>query len=212
MEDARTPLGEEARRTFAEVIGTDGSRVLTAVYDATAPDFLREIPAVETLRQVWVQNYTWTEGKMTWRSSEDIPPASRYIGSPYDTEAHYSKKRSTTWVGFKVHLTETCEKDAPHLITHVETTSAPVSDDARTAAIHEALKRKDLEPSQHSVDTGYVDAKLLVESQQDYQIDLVGPTRRNHQWQANQQLGFDADHFLIDWHAEQATWTAGTHK
>jgi len=209
MEDTRTPLGEEARRTFAEVIGDDGSRVLTAIYEAAAADFLRQMPAVETLRQVWVQNYTWTEGKITWRSSEDIPPASRYIGSPYDTDAHYSKKRSTTWVGFKVHLTETCEKDAPHLITHVETTSAPVSDDARTAVIHEALKRNDLAPSQHIVDTGYVDAKLLVESQQDYQIDLVGPTRRNHQWQANQQLGFDADHFLIDWHAEQATCPEG---
>ena len=205
MEDTRTPLGEEARRTFAEVIGDDGSYVLTAIYEATAPDFLRQMPAVETLRQVWVQNYTWTEGKITWRSSEDIPPASRYIGSPYDTDAHYSKKRSSTWVGFKVHLTETCEKDAPHLITHVETTSAPVSDDARTAVIHEALKRKDLEPLQHIVDTGYVDAKLLVESQHNYQIELVGPTRRNHQWQANQHLGFDADHFLIDWNAEQAT-------
>ncbi|GAC1359856.1 MAG: hypothetical protein NVSMB38_43690 [Ktedonobacteraceae bacterium] len=79
MEDARTPLGDEARRTFAEVIGDDGSRVLTALYDATAPDFLREMPAVETLRQVWVQNYTWTGGKMTWRSSEDIPPASRSL-------------------------------------------------------------------------------------------------------------------------------------
>jgi len=38
-------------------------------------------------------------------------------------------------------------------------------------------------PSPHLVDTGYVDAELLVESERDYQIDLVGPTRRNHQWQ-----------------------------
>jgi len=75
--------------------------------------------------------------------------------------------------------------------------------------IHEALQSKDLEPSQHIVDTGYVDAKLLVESQHNYQIELVGPTRRNHQWQANQQLGFDADHFLIDWDAEQATCPEG---
>jgi transposase len=209
MEDARTPIGEEERRIFAEVIGADGATILTAVYETTAPVWLREIPAVEILRQVWVQNYSWTEGKISWRSSENIPPAARYIGSPYDTEAHYSKKRSTTWVGFKVHLTETCEKDAPHVITHVETTSAPVSDDARTALIHEGLKQSDLLPEQHIVDTGYVDAKLLVESKQDYQIDLVGPTRRNHQWQANQQLGFDADHFLIDWQAEQATCPEG---
>ncbi|HEV2654561.1 MAG TPA: hypothetical protein VGT82_06360 [Ktedonobacteraceae bacterium] len=53
----------------------------------------------ETLRQVWVQTYTWTEGKVCWCSSEDIPPAARSIGSPYDVEAHSSKKRRTTWVG-----------------------------------------------------------------------------------------------------------------
>jgi hypothetical protein len=59
------------------------------------------------------------------------------------------------------------------------------------------------------VDTGYVDAKLLLESQQDYQIDLVGPTRRNYQWQASQQKGFDAEHFLIDWEQQQATCPEG---
>jgi transposase len=127
-----------------------------------------------------------TNELMMWnarRSSENIPPPSRYIGSPYDEDAHYSKKRSTTWVGYKVHLTESCEAHLPLLITHVETTSAPVSDDAMTATIHAELDRKALLPTEHIVDTGYVDAKLLVESQRDYQIDLVGPTRRNHQWQ-----------------------------
>lgn len=77
--------------------------------------------------------------------------------------AHYSKKRTTSWVEFKVHLTETCEKDSPHLITHVETTTAPISDDARTACIHERLKQKDLLPEQHIVDTGYVDAHRLAQ-------------------------------------------------
>jgi transposase len=98
-----------------EVIGADGASLLDAIYDAAAPNFLSEIPAVEILRRVWIQNYTWIDGKLRWRSSEDIPPAARYIGSPYDVEAHYSKKRSTTWVGYKVHLTETCEKESPHL-------------------------------------------------------------------------------------------------
>lgn len=99
MEDARTPLGEEARHAYAEIIGADAATILTSIYEATTPTWFREIPAVETLRQVWVQNYTWVEGKISWRSSENIPPAARYIGSPYDVEAHYSKKRSTTWVG-----------------------------------------------------------------------------------------------------------------
>lgn len=208
-EDARSPLGEAARLAFTEEIGQQGRTLLDALFDPTAPQWLRQVPSVEILRKVWVQNYQRIDDVVRWRSSEDIPPPSRYIGSPYDEEAHYSKKRSTTWVGYKVHLTESCEEHLPLLITHVETTSAPVSDDAMTATIHAELDRKQLLPSEHIVDTGYVDAKLLVESQRDYQIDLVGPTRRNHQWQAREPKGFDADHFLIDWEKQQATCPEG---
>ncbi len=208
-EDSRSPLGEAERLAFAEEIGQQGRELLDALFEPTAPQWLRQVPAVEILRQVWVQNYQRIDDMVRWRSSEQIPPPSRYIGSPYDEEAHYSKKRSMTWVGYKVHLTESCEAHLPLLITDVETTSAPVSDDAMTSAIHAELERKALLPAEHIVDTGYVDAKLLVESQRDYQIDLVGPTRRNHQWQASQQTGFDADRFLIDWEQQQATCPEG---
>ena len=136
LEDSRSPLGEAERQAFAEDIGRQGRELLDALFDPTAPEWLRHVPAVELLRQVWVQNYQRIDDAVRWRSSENIPPPSRYIGSPYDQEAHYSKKRSTTWVGYKVHLTESCEPHLPLLITHVETTSAPVSDDAMTAAIH----------------------------------------------------------------------------
>jgi hypothetical protein len=78
-----------------------------------------------------------------------------------------------------------------------------------TATIHAELDRKHLLPTEHIVDTGYVDAKLLVESQRDYQIDLVGPTRKNYRWQASQHTGFDAEHFLIDWQQQQATCPQG---
>jgi len=99
MEEGRTALGEEARHAYAEVIGADGASVLHAIYEAEAPSFLREIPAAEILRQVWIQNDTWSEGKVCWRSSEEIPPVALSIGSPYDVAAHDSKKRSTTWEG-----------------------------------------------------------------------------------------------------------------
>jgi transposase len=78
-----------------------------------------------------------------------------------------------------------------------------------TATIHAQLHRKELLPAEHIVDTGYVDAKLLVESQRDYHIDLVGPTRKNYRWQATQQTGFDASHFPIDWQLRQATCPEG---
>ncbi|MBO0781901.1 MAG: hypothetical protein J2P37_24035 [Ktedonobacteraceae bacterium] len=53
-----------------------------------------------------------------------------------------------------------------------------------------------------------MDAHLLVESQQEYQVDLVGPTRKDYRWQAKQQKGFEAGNFLIDWDQHQATCPA----
>lgn len=123
--------------------------------------------------------------------------------------ARYSKKRSTTWVGYKVHLIESCEAHLPLIVTHVETTLAPVSDDAMTATLHAELERKELLPTEHIVVTSYVDAKLLVESKQDYQIDLVGPTRKDYHWQARESKGFDARHFSIDWEKQPATCPEG---
>jgi transposase len=34
-------------------------------------------------------------------------------------------KRQTNWIGYKVHLTETCDEQLPLLITEVKTTLAP---------------------------------------------------------------------------------------
>jgi transposase len=95
-EDSRSPVGEAERQAFAEEIGEQGRELLDALFDPTVPQWLRQVPAVELLRQVWVQNYQRIDDRVRWRSSEHIPPPSRYIGSPYDEEAHYSKKRSTS--------------------------------------------------------------------------------------------------------------------
>jgi transposase len=126
-----------------------------------------------------------------------LPPAARFISSPYDPEAHYAKKRATSWVGYKVHLTESCEEGTPHLITHVETTSAPATDGEVTTSIHEALAQDGLLPSTHLVDTGYVDALTLTASQRDYGVELLGPTRADYHWQAHEQKGFAASNFTI---------------
>jgi len=108
-----------------------------------------------------------------------------------------------------VHLTETCDDDSPHLITHVETTPAPVADDAAVPLIHEALAERDLLPAVHIVDTGYVDAEELVASQQQYGVDLFGPTREDDHWQAREGTGFEASQFVVDWQHECATCPAG---
>lgn len=149
----RLPKGKAERKQYAEVIGVDGRQLLSAIYDTKAPPWLREIPMVQILRQVWVQQYlTTAEGAMQWRGSEDLPPGALLIHSPYDAEARLSVKRDILWAGYKAHLTETCDDELPHLITHVETTVATTYDGAVTETIQTALAAKGLLPEEHIVD------------------------------------------------------------
>jgi hypothetical protein len=77
---------------------------------------------VELPLRTWVQQFQVTDDKMCWRDKKDLPPAAIRHCSPYDPQARTGTKRDTSWNGYKVHLTETCEPDAPHLITQVATT------------------------------------------------------------------------------------------
>jgi len=56
---------------------------------------------------------------------------------PYDVAARYSTKRDVSWTGYKVHLTETCDTDRPHLIVNLETRSSTEPDHAVTSIVHE---------------------------------------------------------------------------
>ena len=107
----RLPKGEAKRIAWAEQTGADGMTLLTALHANSAPPDLRTLPAVETLRQVWVQNFMVKEGRVVWRENNNAPPCGRYIGSPYDPDAGYAMKRETCWTGYKVHLTETCDEN-----------------------------------------------------------------------------------------------------
>jgi transposase len=78
-----------------------------------------------------------------------------------------------------------------------------------TPVIHHALKKKDLLPREHLTDTNYAEAKQFVQSRRDYGIDLIAPTRADHKWQAQEQRGFDAASFQIDWEAQKMTCPAG---
>jgi transposase len=52
----------------------------------------------------------------------------------------------------------------PQLIVQVQATVAPVQDVEMTATIQEELSRHHLLPDEQIVDTGYVDAELVVKS------------------------------------------------
>jgi transposase len=208
-DDPWHPTKPGDRDAQAAEVGADGAALLAAVSAADAPGWLREVPAVETLRRVWVQNYVPVDGGLRWRTREDgRPPAASYLSSPHDLDARYASQQ-IAWIGYKVHLTETCEPATPHLITHVATTPAPVADGALTPTVHEALLDRALLPRQHLVDTAYLDAELMVTSRRDYGVDLVGPARPDVKWQARAGTGFEAANFTVDWARRQATCPAG---
>jgi transposase len=209
VEETRLPKGQEARYAHAEVIGADGHRLLEALRGDPAAAGLWQVPAVEVLRRVWLTQFYLDDGRVRWRTAADLAPAGQRINTPYDAEATYGNKRSTTWVGYKAHVTETCEPDRVHLITNVETTLAVAADVDQTAPIHAALAAKGLLPGDHLLDAGFVDVELLVGSQFEHGVRLVGPMRPDVSWQAQANEGFDIAHFTIDWEAERVTCPEG---
>ena len=140
----RLPKSQAKRQAWAEQIGADGKTRLTAVFAGAAPSDLCTLPAVEILRQVWIQTFMVADTKLIWRENENTPPTGRYRASPDDSDARYATKRDTHWIGYKLHLTETYGDDQPNLITNVETTPAAVCDDAVTETIHASLAEHDL--------------------------------------------------------------------
>ncbi len=210
VDDTRLPDKPEARRALAEVVASDGYRLLEAVYAPDAPAWLREVPAVQTLRRVWIERfYRDGEGVHERGDAHGRPPSAGMISSPYDPDARYATKRSTSWTGYKVHLSETCDDDLPRLITHVETAPGPAADGDATPTIHRALADKGLPPALHIVDTGYLDAELLLASRKDYGVELLGPTRRDQRWQARAKEGFGMAAFTVDWERRRATCPRG---
>lgn len=205
----RLPKSQAKRQAWAEQVGADGKSLLSAVYAAGLPSDLHDLPAIQTLRQVWIQNFLVSDDKLQWRENEMTPPTGIYIGSPYDGDARYATKRQIHWVGYKIHLTETYDDGQPNLITNVETTNAAISDDAVTEAIHASLAQHHLLPEKHVADTGYVNAPLFVSSQATYGVELIGPTRGDNHWQAKEGAGYAAADFTIDWEQEQAICPMG---
>jgi transposase len=211
VDNYRLPKADAEREALAEAIGADGMTLLQAVQAPTAPPWLRQVPAVDVLRRVWLQQYHAPDetGQRRWRVAGDLPPGAVLIISPYDPEARCGGKRDLAWIGYKTHLTETCDDDQPHLITHVETTPASTTDVEMTEPIHAALAEQGLLPREHLVDTGYLAGKLLVSSRTDYQVDLVGPVPGDSSWQASAKQGFAFADFTIDWAAEQVRCPGG---
>jgi transposase len=68
----RLPKDKAESAQYVLQVGADGIRLLDAVYQPDTPPRLRDLPQVQVLRQVWIQQY-WTDadGTLAWRGPKN---------------------------------------------------------------------------------------------------------------------------------------------
>jgi transposase len=205
LEESRLPRDEGQRQALALQIGADGYQLLTRV-DQSQTRIFQQDQAILTLRRVWIQEYYQQDEAISWRGPDDTPPSEERIDSPYDPQARYSEKRGQGWVGYKIHLTETCEStDTPHLIVQVETTPAPEPDYAAVPTIQQNLAQKDCLPDEHLLDQGYMSISQVTLAERTWGIHMLGHPMPDSSWQAKAKQGFDLPSFQIDWEKQVVT-------
>ncbi len=211
VEDYRLPPTKAERDHYGEQVGADGYALLKWIDQAQDLPWLRDLPAVALLRQVWEQQYCSDPVRpeqVSWRTTEQQPLPGERVESPYDPEACFASKRGTTWTGYKVHLTETCDEEGPLLITDVQTTEAALPDVSLMQPIEHVLLERDLLPAEHLVDAGYTEADWVVGSKSQLGVEVVGPVRADSSWQARTG-GYDVTHFHLDWQQRVAICPQG---
>jgi transposase len=209
IEEAKFPPAQSHRQVLIQTIAADGRQLLQRILNSDSPAFLKQLPVVHLLWRLWLEQYEEVEGKLCWRQTGNLPPAAQMINSPYDPEARFSRKRNTSWTGYKVHLSDSCDEELPHLLTHVETTRATEPDCQTLPKIHAALAEKALLPAEHLLDAGYVDLDNVCDSRHAHQVELVGPMRPDSSPQAKQQAGYAIAHFCVDYVTQTVTCPQG---
>ncbi|MGZ4432842.1 MAG: IS1182 family transposase [Trebonia sp.] len=234
----RLPAGKAGRDKLAIEFARDGYALVAACCQDTAPPWARDLDAVQVLRTVLIQNFHLdrdSQGREVIRRREPgpesgLPPAHIKISSPYDTDARWGAKKDLLWLGYKLHITETCEDPPacgcpadpaaaqprrcahdvrPNLITHVATTDATVPDAQMTIPVAAALAGKGLPPARHYADSGYASARNMLTAARQYGITLVTPLLADPSWQAREKTGYDRSAFTIDYDARTATCPQG---
>jgi transposase len=208
FETNRSQLTKERSVTAAEEIGMDGMTLLGKVWHNAAPPYLRTLPAVEILRRCWVEQFWIDNGVVRMRHAGNMPPSPRRVDSPYDPEASYGIKRTTEWIGYKVHFTEVCSSDVPHLITNVDTVAAYSADAEHLPLGQDVLAKEELLPARQFVDGAYAGTQLILESRKKHGIEVIGPVKQNSR-HLQEAEGYDLTAFKIDWERQFATCPQG---
>jgi transposase len=166
------------------------------------------------LRKVWEQQFIIdsenknTKGPRLRKEDEQTTAASEMIVNPHDPDARLGNKRGNQHKGYKTHITETCDKNYPNLISHIETTLATTTDVEVRPVIEQHLQDKGCSPKKHLVDGGYTDVESMVEAAH-RGIDVIGPMPMPTTWQDKAGQGFALSDFQIDWDNMEVTCPQG---
>jgi transposase len=223
----RQPRTAAERDALTVQYGRDGRTLLGAIYAQQGElAWLRELPQTTILCTVLRQTFaihTDTRGRQVMRrrtESDGVPPAQQRLASPYDTDARWATKgEELFWLGYKLHLTETCDdatdtedpatRQTPNLITGVYTTDATVPDNTATVPIHRDLAARDLAPARHYLDSGYPSVPNVLAARREHGITMVTPLLGDSSRQTKTGNGYSRDDFTIDYDTRTATCPQG---
>ncbi|MEU5431688.1 IS1182 family transposase [Streptomyces olivoreticuli] len=226
------PSSQAKRDRLAQVFAADGYRICKAAWANGAPVWVRDVEAVQVLRQVLVQTCslrTDSRGREVIirrdADEEGVPPGRLRLASPYDPDTRWAAKgEELFWCGYKIHLTESCDPPAeaeaeaeagrragprPNLITDVLTTDATVPDVKATAGIQQRLTDRGLAPGEHYLDAGYPSADLVTAAAKN-NITMITPLLADHSPQAKAAEGFAKSDFRIDWRSRTVRCPEGS--
>ena len=218
VDDSKNPSGKVKRMAYLMEVAQDGFDLLGALAEETAPEAARSLEEVAYLERLW----DWYFVRETppdapnsavkairMKTKEELGPIGKRLCSPYDPEARLGHKGGTPWIGYRVHISETCEENYPRLVTHVVTKEASFHESYAAPLIHEGLSTKELLPGDHLVDTGYITAKALLDSKDRFGVKLIGATMQNSSRQQREREGFSLDDFTVDWRRKEITCPEG---
>ncbi|MEV0495751.1 transposase [Streptomyces atratus] len=220
----KLPGSKVKRDQLSQVYGQDALRLCRAVWSPDAPAWLREIGAVDIMRQVLVQTYTVrtsSRGKevVSKREADEdgVPPGhlrlalrprrplvrqgrrpvlARLQGPPHRELRQHSPEA------------EAQSRGRPNLITDVTTTLSTVPDVKATAPIQQQLADRGLPPAEHYLNSGYPSAELI-ETARSRGTVMVTPVLLDRSAQAKSHIGYDKSAFRIDWKARQVRCPQG---
>jgi transposase len=209
FELSRFPKPQSQRDELIKKVGADVQYILEALKNESTPEALQDVPEVVVLRAIFEQHYEIRKHQVHWRDGPACKQEEN-INSPYDLDARFGVKREKMHLGYKVHVTETCDgrEDAPQLIIHVQTTEATAHDSTQLACILQEIRAQGDGAGEQYVDQGYTSGEQLVE-QARQGTEIIGPVALSSSWQKNMQDGIGIEDFALDWQTQVATCPQG---